>query len=160
MDRTRGFQSVAGTAEATGLAEDSVDIVESILEEWGTDYTMVRRSYDVDSLTRLFGGAEISYRSFPNEQLLGYEALEGRLLSSSYMPTREDPDSAPPCSRHSPRCFVSTRSMAASAWSTLRSTTGDWTWCDGRSAPPWALLNGFYSADPRFFRPTYGSPGA
>jgi len=66
---------------------------ESILEEWGTDYTMVRKSYDVDdSLTRLFGGGEISYRSFPNEQLLGYAALEGRLLSNSYMPTREDPN--------------------------------------------------------------------
>ena len=131
------FQSVAGSAEATGLAEGSVDMVtaaqafhwfrvdeaarefrrilrpggrvalvwnprrveetpflegyESILKEWGRDYTMVRESYDVDdSLTRLFGGREVSHRIFPNKQLLGYEALEGRLLSSSYMPTRED----------------------------------------------------------------------
>jgi hypothetical protein len=54
---------------------------------------MVRRSYDAeDSLAHLFDGAEISHRSFPNEHLLGYEALEGRLLSSSYMPTREDPN--------------------------------------------------------------------
>jgi SAM-dependent methyltransferase len=133
------YRSVAGAAEATGLAKASVDLItvaqafhwfpveetsrefrkilrpggrvaliwntrrvtespflegyESILEEWGTDYTMVRRSYDVeDSLAHLFDGAEISHRSFPNEHLLGYEALEGRLLSSSYMPTREDPN--------------------------------------------------------------------
>ena len=136
------FQSVAGSAEATGLSDASVDLVtaaqafhwfrvnesgrefrrilqpegtvallwnsrrikgnpflngyEHILQKWGTDYTAVRQSYDVgDSLARLFGNAEVKYRKFSNHQLLAYEVLEGRLLSSSYVPAREDPSCRP-----------------------------------------------------------------
>lgn len=56
----------------------------------------VRRSYVLgDSLARLFGNAEVKYRKFSNHQLLGYEVLEGRFLSSSYVPTREDPSCRP-----------------------------------------------------------------
>ncbi len=136
------FQSVAGSAEASGLSDASVDLVtaaqafhwfrvdesgrefrrilrpegtvvllwdsrrvegtpflkgyEHILRQWGTDYTMVRRSYDVDkSLARLFGNAEIKHRTFTNNQFLTYEVLEGRLLSSSYVPTRADSSCRP-----------------------------------------------------------------
>ena len=131
------FVSIEGSAEATGLDDDSVDAVtaaqafhwfrvdetarefrrilrpggwialiwnsrppsgtpflcayESFLEEWGTDYTAIRKSYEVDdSLPRLFGVGRVKHRRFPYEQVLDYEGLEGRLLSSSYTPSRSD----------------------------------------------------------------------
>ena len=63
---------------------------------WGADYTGVHRSYVVgDSLACLLGNAGVKYRKFSNHQLFGYEVLEGRSLSSSYMPTREDPRCRP-----------------------------------------------------------------
>ena len=132
-----GFQSVAATAEHTGLPDDSVDVVtaaqafhwfdveetarefrrilkregavaliwnlrhpgssaflrayERFLEEWGRGYATVRASWGTeDDVARFFGQAEIQHRRFPNEQVLDYEALEARFLSSSYAPPRDD----------------------------------------------------------------------
>ena len=54
--------------------------------------------------TRLLGGAEslgrffispFSAHVFPNRQQFGFEALKGRMLSSSYVPTEGHPDYAP-----------------------------------------------------------------
>lgn len=81
------FQSVPGTAEATGLQGDSVDaVVAGQAFHW----------FDVDdaALRRFFGG-RFRHRSFPNEQVFGWEGLRGRLLSSSYTPAEDDPRRAP-----------------------------------------------------------------
>lgn len=65
---------------------------ESFLEDWGTDYATVRKTYEVEaSLPRLFGTGRVHHRRFSNHQVLDYEGLEGRLLSSSYTPSRSDP---------------------------------------------------------------------
>ena len=47
---------------------------------------------DVDAsyVSRFFKGGKFSKFSTPNEQVLGYEGLLGRLASASYMPTPED----------------------------------------------------------------------
>lgn len=131
------FQSVAGTAENTGLPEHSVDVVtaaqafhwfdverssrefrrilrregwvaliwnrrrvgdnaflegyERFLEEWGRGYEKVRESWNVEaSLADVFGGGQVHRRRFPNEQLLDFEGLKSRFLSSSYAPSRDD----------------------------------------------------------------------
>ena len=65
---------------------------EAFLEEWGTDYTVVRTTHEVgDSLARFFGPGGMEQRRFDYEQILDYQGLEGRLLSSSYAPPRSDP---------------------------------------------------------------------
>ena len=65
---------------------------ERFLEEWGTDYATVRKTYEVaHALPILYGNAPVKHRRSPHEQVLDYEGLEGRLLSSSYAPTRGDP---------------------------------------------------------------------
>ena len=138
LDSYAGFRSMDGSAEATGLDAESVDIItvaqafhwfrvdeterefrrivrpggwvvlvwngrrtegsqfmqayETFLEEWGTDYTAVRKTYDMDgSLTRLFGAGGPRRHRFPNVQTLDQDGLVGRLLSSSYSPARDDP---------------------------------------------------------------------
>jgi SAM-dependent methyltransferase len=69
---------------------------ETFLEDWGTDYTTVREKHVVDdALPRFFGGGPMTSRQFANEQVLDYRGLEGRLLSSSYTPPRDDPRCPP-----------------------------------------------------------------
>ncbi len=64
---------------------------ERFLVEWGRGYTDIRASWDADaSIARFFGHEEILHRRFPNEQILNYEGLEARFLSSSYAPPRDD----------------------------------------------------------------------
>lgn len=131
------FRSVSGTAQATGLAANSVDLViaaqafhwfaepdvvteferilapsgaialiwnersldatpflreyEDLIVRYGTDYTAVRHDQiTADSLNQIFGRKFLS-ASLPNIQILDFEGLKGRMFSSSYMPTPDDP---------------------------------------------------------------------
>lgn len=64
---------------------------EALLQEYGTDYREVNHQNITGStLATFFGGPVRSYL-FPNAQSLDYEGLQGRLLSSSYVPGREHP---------------------------------------------------------------------
>lgn len=68
---------------------------EQLLLDFGTDYTKVdHRHVDDDALRPFFGGT-FETRVFPNEQVLDYAGLEGRLLSSSYVPAPGHPNHAP-----------------------------------------------------------------
>jgi SAM-dependent methyltransferase len=68
---------------------------EELVVKYGTDYSVVQR------LGRTIGGDEFfapfrcEKRTLPNYQDFDYDALEGRLLSSSYAPQRDDPSCAP-----------------------------------------------------------------
>ncbi len=131
------LQVVAGTAEATGLADRSVDLVtaaqamhwfdlertrreflrilkpggwcaaiyntlrsegdalhvglEGIQREFGIDYLSVRQQLVSDErLAEFYAPAEMKYVMFPNARTLTEEALEGRILSASYMPQPGD----------------------------------------------------------------------
>jgi SAM-dependent methyltransferase len=124
---------VAGTAEATGLADGSADLItvgqamhwfdlklaraefarvlsergwcaviynnrrmggdrfhqeyERILIEFGNEYETVRSSHLTDErLTAFFAPDAARRAAFPNAQELTLDGLEGRMLSSSYMP--------------------------------------------------------------------------
>lgn len=139
---SQNFTSVAGTAEATGLPDKSVDLVtaaqafhwfllpecrrefarilraggaialiwnerltgatpfliayEKLLERRATDYAQVNHvKIDAKALSEFFGPAGFTLTEFPNEQGFDYAGVEGRLLSSSYAPTSENPDHAP-----------------------------------------------------------------
>lgn len=133
-----GFTSVAGTAEDTGLADTSVDLVTSgqafhwfdqaaareefsrilapggyvvlvwnsprydaspfmrdyrrLLERFGTDWEKVTHLVvDAGSLEPFFGG-EFEERLLENQQTFDRSSLEGRLLSSSFVPGTGDPE--------------------------------------------------------------------
>lgn len=66
---------------------------EELLEEFGTDFLKVdhKRNISVENIAAFFTPHTISQASFVNKQSLDRDGLRGRLLSSSYTPTREDP---------------------------------------------------------------------
>lgn len=136
------FTSVAGTAEATTLADSSVDLItagqafhwfdperfraecarilkpggsvaliwndrrldsspflqayERLLLTHGTDYTAVNhKQFDDESMKRFFGDGRFKKASFENFQTFDFEGVEGRLLSSSYVPEADHPSYQP-----------------------------------------------------------------
>lgn len=137
-----GFRAIDGTAEATTLADASVDLViaaqafhwfdtsavrqefrrilsphglvavfwnsrrlagtpflegyERLLLEYGVDYTSVAERYaDDDSMRLWFGHGFRGAASFPHGQALDFDALRGRLMSSSYAPKPGHPNHEP-----------------------------------------------------------------
>jgi SAM-dependent methyltransferase len=133
------FTSLAGTAEATTLADESVDFVtaaqaahwfdrqrarreflrilkpsgwlallwnerltdttpflrdyERLLLDYGTDYEEVR--HERTGVSEFFDPEPFQERVFPNMQEFDYAGIEGRLLSSSYVPGPADAKYAP-----------------------------------------------------------------
>jgi len=137
-----GFASVAAPAEATGLADGSVDIVtaaqafhwfdrerarhefrrilkpggwtvliwnervvdttpflreyEQLLQDYAPEYGIVdHRNIGPEQVAEFFAPAPVAFRSFPNYQRLDFDALKGRLLSSSYAPAPGHPNHEP-----------------------------------------------------------------
>lgn len=59
----------------------------ALLEKYGTDYSKVKHeNYDSQEIKDFFSPNEFRLLKLDNVQVLDYEALEGRLLSSSYIP--------------------------------------------------------------------------
>jgi ubiquinone/menaquinone biosynthesis C-methylase UbiE len=67
---------------------------ERLVETYGTDYSEVQRLGRVIDGNEFFREFSCQKRRLPNHQRLSYEALEGRLLSSSYAPERGEPSCA------------------------------------------------------------------
>src|SRR6516225_5397289 len=135
------FRSVAATAEATTLPQESVDLwvaaqafhwfdaprahaealrvlraggfaallwnerppepgaflmeYEALLQRHAAEYTTIAaRRVDEESM-RAFLGGTMQVARFPNQQTLDYAGLEGRLLSSSYVPAPGHPEHEP-----------------------------------------------------------------
>lgn len=64
---------------------------EAFLLKYANDYSKVRHeNVDKLRLSEFFDGKYLS-ASFPNNQLFDLEGLRGRMLSSSYMPSEDDP---------------------------------------------------------------------
>ncbi len=56
-----------------------------------TDYVKVdHRNIDLEKIKVFFDPATVELKVFPNHQDFGFNGLEGRLLSSSYIPARSD----------------------------------------------------------------------
>ena len=67
---------------------------ENILERFGIDYKSVKDSYpEADRIRGFF--STFSQHDSPNHQILDWEALSGRLRSSSFTPTEGHPNFAP-----------------------------------------------------------------
>jgi SAM-dependent methyltransferase len=136
------FTAVDGTAEATTLADASVDLIsvaqafhwfdadkvktewsrilgpyglaaiywnsrslagsrflegyETLLRDYGIDYeTVAERHQDDATMLRWFGDGLRGKANFPHMQWLDFDALRGRMLSSSYVPRPDHPNHAP-----------------------------------------------------------------
>lgn len=68
---------------------------EHLVEAYGTDYSEVQRLGRTIDGSEFFREFKCGKRVLPNHQDFDYEAIEGRLLSSSYAPQRGDPACAP-----------------------------------------------------------------
>lgn len=78
------------------LAAPLVARYEQMLITFGTDYEQVTHQYEPDDfLIPFFGGNEVRLRIFENHQVLDFESLKGRLLSTSYAPEPGHPNYEP-----------------------------------------------------------------
>lgn len=69
---------------------------ETLLVQFGNDYTRVKDAYpEIGHIRDFFGDCTFVSRDLPNEQLLDWDGLCGRLRSSSYAPTEDHPNYAP-----------------------------------------------------------------
>lgn len=70
---------------------------EGLLERFGIDYKRVKDAYpEAQHIHSFFdGGGPFFSRDLPNEQVLDWEGLRGRLRSSSFAPTEGHPNYAP-----------------------------------------------------------------
>ncbi|ANH81006.1 methyltransferase type 11 [Niabella ginsenosidivorans] len=64
---------------------------EQLIRQHGNQYKKVaHRNIDEAAIEQFFTPHKVTLKAFPNQQVLDYTGLEGRLLSSSYMPARQD----------------------------------------------------------------------
>lgn len=63
---------------------------ENLILEYGIDYKEVRHEKVTNEVIENFFQAEFKTKTFENRQVLDYEGLKGRLLSSSYIPSPEN----------------------------------------------------------------------
>ncbi|GLQ51200.1 class I SAM-dependent methyltransferase [Dyella flava] len=69
---------------------------EALLQTYGTDYTSVAERYaDEPVMREWFGTGWRGTAEFDHRQLLDFDALRGRLMSSSYAPKEGHPNHAP-----------------------------------------------------------------
>lgn len=73
---------------------DSTDFLrgyERLLVKFGTDYAQVRHENISNDILKEFFQNTFQKAVFQNSQIVDFEGLKGRLLSSSYIPTEEHP---------------------------------------------------------------------
>ncbi|HET6553410.1 MAG TPA: class I SAM-dependent methyltransferase [Dyella sp.] len=100
----REFQRILKPSGLAAIAWNSRRLVgtpflegyEALLKEYGTDYTSVAERYgDEPQLRAWFGGGYLGMGRFDHGQQLDFDALRGRLMSSSYAPRIGDPRHEP-----------------------------------------------------------------
>jgi SAM-dependent methyltransferase len=67
---------------------------EQLLLKYGTDYQDIRHEHTTASVNEFFDPAPYQERTFDMHQEFDYAGIEGRLLSSSYVPGPEHPQHA------------------------------------------------------------------
>jgi SAM-dependent methyltransferase len=78
-------------ADSTSFLRD----YEQLLLTYGTDYQEVRHEHTTASVREFFDPEPFQERVFPVRQEFAYAGVEGRLLSSSYVPGPNHPNQAP-----------------------------------------------------------------
>jgi SAM-dependent methyltransferase len=64
---------------------------EALIHKFATDYAKVDHRRMDDKVIESFFGKKPEITTFPNVQVLDYDGLKGRLMSSSYVPASDDP---------------------------------------------------------------------
>jgi SAM-dependent methyltransferase len=73
-------------------ASDFEIAYDQFIVKHATDYTTVdHRNIDTAAITGFYSPGRFELKVFGNEQVFDFEGLRGRLLSSSYIPTADDP---------------------------------------------------------------------
>jgi len=73
-------------------SSDFLRAYENLLNRYGTDYEEVKHmSIGIGDLHQFFGKNHHHLKVFKNSQVLDFDGLKGRLLSSSYVPTEGHP---------------------------------------------------------------------
>jgi ubiquinone/menaquinone biosynthesis C-methylase UbiE len=72
-----------------------LDAYEQLLQQYATDYSAVRHENIDEGALRTFLGATFTHHQLANQQIFDYAGLEGRLLSSSYVPPADHPNYQP-----------------------------------------------------------------
>ncbi|HVU56697.1 MAG TPA: class I SAM-dependent methyltransferase [Puia sp.] len=73
------------------LSSDFEKAYETLLQEYGTDYLQVRHSnITPGDIEAFFSPSPYQLIQTPNRQAFDWERLQGRFLSSSYIPTQQD----------------------------------------------------------------------
>jgi len=73
------------------ISSDFEKAYEALLQEYGSDYLQVRHSnITPGDIATFFSPASYELIQTPNRQTFDWERLQGRLLSSSYIPTQQD----------------------------------------------------------------------
>lgn len=81
-----------------------LDAYEQLLQQFATDYSLVRHENVDEGALKTFLGPGFTHHRLANQQVFDYASLEGRLLSSSYVP-REDHPNCQPMLRELKRIF-------------------------------------------------------
>ncbi|MGB8321365.1 MAG: class I SAM-dependent methyltransferase [Candidatus Acidiferrum sp.] len=69
---------------------------EHLLERFGVDYKKVKDAYpETNKIRHFFDAGTFRSCDLPNQQILGWDGLRGRLTSSSYAPTEKHENYAP-----------------------------------------------------------------
>jgi SAM-dependent methyltransferase len=69
---------------------------ENLIERFGVDYKKVKDSYpEADKIRHFFDAGTFRTCDLPNQQILDWDGLQGRLRSSSYAPTQSSESYAP-----------------------------------------------------------------
>jgi SAM-dependent methyltransferase len=68
---------------------------ERLLLEFGTDYAEVRHERTTDVIKEFFAPSAHEMATFATQQVFDFAGLEGRVFSSSYIPSPSDPRSVP-----------------------------------------------------------------
>jgi SAM-dependent methyltransferase len=69
---------------------------EDLLQKYGTDYAAVdHRNVDAEAIATFFAPQPFTRRKFENRQVLDFDGVRGRLLSSSYTPEPGRPNHRP-----------------------------------------------------------------
>ncbi|HEV8378447.1 MAG TPA: class I SAM-dependent methyltransferase [Tepidisphaeraceae bacterium] len=72
-----------------------LDAYEQLLQQFATDYSLVRHENVDEGALRTFLGSTYTHHRLENQQIFDYTGLEGRLLSSSYIPREDHPNYQP-----------------------------------------------------------------
>jgi SAM-dependent methyltransferase len=72
-----------------------LEAYEQLLQQFATDYSLVRHDNIDEGALRTFLGPTYTHHRLDNQQIFDFEGLQGRLLSSSYVPAAGHPNHDP-----------------------------------------------------------------